>query len=168
MNVLITGRPGIGKTTLIKKLIERSSVPCRGFYTEEMREGGHRTGFLLRTLGGAETVLASVFVKSSRKVGKYGVDLEAFERVGLPPLKEAASGGKELIIVDEIGKMELFSAAFREAVGQAMDTGRVVATIRSGGDDFVGRIKQRKDVRLVTMTLQNRDDLLEDVLEMIG
>jgi nucleoside-triphosphatase len=168
VNILITGRPGVGKTTLIKKFIEKSSVPCRGFYTEEMREGGRRTGFLLRTLSGTETVLASVSTRSVHKVGKYGVDLEAFERVGLLPLREALNEGGELIIIDEIGKMELFSPAFREIVERAMDTGRVIATIKSGGNDFVGKIKQRKDVRVVMMTLQNRNDLVKDILEMVG
>ena len=82
MNVLLTGRPGIGKTTLIKKVIDMTSLSKGGFYTEEIREAGQRVGFSLTTLDRKESVLAHVKIRSPYRVGRYGVDIDSFEAIG--------------------------------------------------------------------------------------
>jgi len=166
MNVLLTGRPGIGKTTLIKKLIDMTSLSKGGFCTEEIREKGQRVGFSLTTLDGRTSMLAGLKIRSPYRVGRYGVDVESFEAIGVKSIKEAIAS-KELIVIDEIGRMELFSKKFRDVVIQALKTGRVLATIRKGRGGFVGEIKSRKDIRVLEINLKNREALLSELIEIV-
>ncbi len=166
MNVLVTGRPGIGKTTLIKKLIDSTSLSKGGFYTEEIREREQRVGFSLTTLDGRKSMLAGLKVRSPYRVGRYGVDIDSFEAIGVESIRKAMVS-KELIVIDEIGRMELFSRKFRDVVVQALKTGRVVATIKKGTGGFVGEIKSRKDIRVLQVNLENREALLSELIEIV-
>ncbi len=166
MNVLLTGRPGIGKTTLIKRLIEATSLSKGGFYTEEAREEGQRVGFSLTTLDGRESLLAHINIKSPYRVGRYGVDVNTFEEIGAESIRKAISDNK-LIIIDEIGRMELFSNKFREVVLQALNTGRVVATIKKGRGYFTDEIKSRKDVKVIEVDLENRKTLSSKLAKIV-
>ena len=166
MNILIAGRPGIGKTTLIKKLIEILPFPIGGFYTEEIKKGKERTGFSLKTLGGKEMVLADISIDSPYRVGKYKVDVDTFERIGVAGLQKAIAD-KGLIIIDEIGKMELYSEKFKEVVWKALDKKCTVATIKIGDAGFIGKIKQRTDVKIIDLDPGNRDSLPADIAQMI-
>jgi len=166
MNVLVTGRPGIGKTTLIKRLIEASSLSKGGFYTEEVREKGQRVGFSLITLDGKRSLLAHLKTKSPYRVGRYGVDIDTFEAIGVESIRKAISTN-DIIIIDEIGRMELFSRKFREVVLQALKTGRVVATIKKGRGDFIDKIKSRKDVRMLEVNLENRETLSSKLTKIV-
>ena len=128
-NVLITGPPGIGKTTLIMKLV-RSLLPYGpvGFCTREIREEGVRKGFELVSLDEKTGVLAHVGIGGPHRVGKYGVDISGFERFlgGINFL-----GSEHMVIViDEIGKMECLSPVFVDMLGRLLDASKpVVATI---------------------------------------
>jgi len=166
VNVLLTGRPGIGKTTLIKRLIEASSLSKGGFYTEEVREKGQRVGFSLITLDGKRSLLAHLKTKSPYRVGRYGVDIDTFEAIGVESIRKAISTN-DIIIIDEIGRMELFSRKFREVVLQALKTGRVVATIKKGRGDFIDKIKSRKDVRVLEVNLENRETLSSKLTKIV-
>ena len=166
MNVLLTGWPGIGKTTLIKTLIEASSLSKGGFYTEEVREKGQRVGFSLITLDGKRSLMAHLNIKSSYRVGRYGVDIDTFEALGVQSVRKAISIN-DLIIIDEIGRMELFSREFREVVLEALKTGRVVATIKKGRGPFIDEIKSRKDVRVLEVNLENRETLSSKLAKML-
>ncbi len=119
---LLTGKPGTGKTSLIKQAIAGMGGKAGGFYTEEIRTQGVREGFRLVTLDGEDAILAHVNTRSPYRVSKYGVDIGAIERIGVPALHKAAQQC-DLVVIDEIGKMELFSAKFREAVFQMIDSG---------------------------------------------
>jgi nucleoside-triphosphatase THEP1 len=115
--LLLEGRPGIGKTTVTRRLLQllrEAGVPVGGFTTGELRTGGHREGFLVEAVSGAREVLAHVDLPGPPRVGRYGVDLAAFERVALPALGDSGPGG--VVVVDELGRMELASAAFCETV----------------------------------------------------
>jgi nucleoside-triphosphatase len=166
-NILITGLPGIGKTTLIKKLSEglKDLYPV-GFYTEEIREQGVRKGFGLISLDGRKDLLSHVDVKSPYRVGKYRVDLKGFESF-LDRLHffDLWTG---LIIIDEIGKMECLSGKFRKLIEQLLDSEKlVIATIALKGGGVIEKIKKRNDVRLFDMTLSNRDSLLDEILKEV-
>ena len=166
MNVLLTGRPGIGKTTLIKRLIEATPLSKGGFYTEEVREKGQRVGFSLTTLDGKESVLAHVEIKSPYRVGRYGVDVNTFEKIGVESIRKAISDNT-LIIIDEVGRMELFSRKFREVVLEALKTGRVVATIKKGRGYFIDGIKSRKDVEVIDVNLESRETLSSELTKIV-
>jgi nucleoside-triphosphatase len=101
--VLLTGRPGCGKTTLIKRVVDEVAVPAGGFYTEEVRESGQRVGFKMITLDDQESLLAHVDFKTQQRVGKYGLDLSALETVGVAALREAMRA-RQLVVLDEIGQ----------------------------------------------------------------
>ena len=166
-NVLLTGKPGIGKTTLIKKVIDHLKEKVGGFYTEEIREGGQRKGFKIRTLDGEEGILAHKGIKSAYRVGSYGVNLRDLDNLAWSSVKRAVEG-KEVVVIDEIGKMELYSKKFREAVIEALGIPKpVVATIGAQHHKFLDRIKARDDVELITITLDNRDKLAEEIKEKL-
>lgn len=160
---LATGRPGAGKTSLIRQALSELKVEAGGFYTREIREGGTRTGFKLVTLDGQEAVLAYAGMDSPHRVGKYGVDVASLETVGVPALSIAAAGDR-LVVVDEIGKMELFSDKFRRAVAEIIDKGkRVLGTIMQSSHPWADALKQRPQVKLVTLTGENRRAVREDL-----
>ena len=129
--LLLTGRPGIGKTTAIARAAERlAHLRPRGFLTRELREGGRRVGFELRTLAGARATLAHVDLDTAERVGRYGVDVDALERVVVPEL--TVDPPTRLVLIDEIGKMECFSGRFVAAVRALLDARRpLVATVAS-------------------------------------
>jgi nucleoside-triphosphatase len=171
-NLLITGAPGVGKTTLIISLLPHLMVyRPEGFFTREIREQGVRAGFELVSLSGSSMVLAHTGIRSHERVGKYGVDIDGFDRY-LETLRGALPR-HGLVIIDEIGKMEMFSVKFRELVTDVLDgTTPLIATISRSGDSFTEQIKTRRDVRLVTLTRANRGgmtgELLPVIREMIG
>jgi nucleoside-triphosphatase len=158
--VLVEARPGAGKTTAATRLANRlrtAGLPLAGFFTEEMREGGARVGFRIETFAGERDVLAHVDLRGPPRVGKYGVDLQAFERLALPAVEPPAGGA---IVIDELGKMELASARFREAVTVLFDSGfPLVATVHSFRHPFTDQLKRRSDVELIRLSKANRDGL---------
>ena len=163
--VLLTGRPGCGKTTLVKRVVKNLSQRAAGFYTEEIRDGGIRVGFRLVTLAGDEGVLAHIDFKTSERLGKYALDLSALEAVGVDAIRKAVQG-ERLIVVDEIGPMEIRSAPFREAVLDALDSELpVLATIFLRSLPFTDAIKSRPDVVLIEISLNNRERLVSELSE---
>jgi len=164
---LLTGRPGTGKTSLIKQVAAQMKGKAGGFYTEEIRSRGVREGFRLVTLDGGEAILAHVNVHSQYRVSKYGVDIDGLERVGIPALYKAAQEC-ELVVIDEIGKMELFSADFREAVSQVIDSGkRVLGTIMLNPNRWADAIKSQPQVDLITVSRDNYQQVLESLLHWL-
>jgi len=157
-----------GKTTLIRNLAEELK-PFRpvGFYTAEMREGGHRVGFELVSLDGRRGLLAQVENKGPFRIGKYGVDVKGFES-----FLETISffdPAKCLIVIDEIGKMECLSRKFRDLLKELLDSEKgVVATIALKGTGLIEEVKGRKDVKMFEVSERNRDRLLSEILKEIN
>jgi nucleoside-triphosphatase len=163
VRILLEGRPGAGKSTIARRLADRLShegITVSGFITEEIRERGRRLGFSLERFGGERGVLAHVDLPGPPRVGRYGVDLAAFERVAIPALEQA--GEHEVAIIDELGKMELASDAFKEALDALLDRPvPVVATVQSASHAFTDALKRRRDVETMRVTTANRDELPE-------
>jgi len=166
-NVLLTGRPGVGKTALLKKLIASLDGNVGGFYTEEIRSGGRRVGFKIRSFqddigfSGEEEVLAHMDSSSPFRVSRYGVNVEAFERVGVTAIERAIEES-DLIVMDELGKMELFSESFQRTALRALDSPKsVLGVIQRAYTPFLERIRRREDVTVVAVTVENRDALFE-------
>ena len=152
---LLTGKPGTGKTSLIKQVVAELKGEAGGFYTEEIRSQGMRLGFKLVTLDGYEAILAHVNIPSRYRVSRYGVDIDSLDRVGVFALRQA-NKQCDLIVVDEIGKMELFSASFREAVLEIISSGkRVLGTIMLAPNPWADAIKRQPQVNLIEVTRTN-------------
>jgi len=164
--LLLTGRPGVGKTTVVKKVADALGKQAAGFYTEEIRAAsGRRQGFRLVTLEGDEAVMAHTDLRVDRRprVSRYGVDVKAIEDIGVAAIQRAL-GSAEVIIVDEIGKMELFCEAFKKAVSKAVESENpVLATIMRGSRPWVDELKAKEEVEVWEVTMENRDALPERV-----
>jgi len=167
-NILITGLPGIGKTTLIKQIVyELTRYRPRGFYTEEIRHKEERKGFQLVSLDGRRSMLAHVFIDSPYQIGKYRVDISAFDSF-LDSLDLGASEGG-IVIIDEIGKMECLSVKFVRSIQELLDSNNIViATIAHTDGGIKGKIKERDDVALFKMNLENRDVLKDEIIGALG
>lgn len=165
-NILITGYPGVGKTTLINKITEQLSYKIDGFCTHEMKEHGRRTGFYITDFEGNRLVMASERSKSPYRVNKYGVNIEAFEKIGIPALERALHNA-DLIVIDEIGRMEMFSTKFCDTLREVFDSDKpLLATIKKIDCKLTKELKQRK-VQLFEVTGQNRDMIIEDVIRAV-
>lgn len=166
--ILLTGRPGIGKTTIVKRVAKGLQGQAGGFYTVEIREGGLRQGFRIVTMQSATGVLAHVSHESPYRVGKYGVDVDSLNKVGVAAILNALENSSH-IIIDEIGKMELFSLPFREATLKAVESGKwVLGTIMQGFHPWADGIKAHPRVEILTVNEANRDRLPEELLTTIA
>jgi len=165
---LLTGQPGTGKTSLIKEAVAAVKGRAGGFYTEEIRSRGVRQGFRLVTLDGQTALLAHVNIESPYRVSKYGVDIESLDRVGVSALTQAAREC-DLVVVDEIGKMELFSPRFRETVSSIINSGKkVLGTIMLHPNPYADAIKRQPQVNLITVTRANHDQVLEELRDWLN
>jgi nucleoside-triphosphatase len=166
--LLLTGVPGVGKTTVVRRAAEelRARRRIRGFTTEEIRRGRERLGFRIETFDGESAVLAHVSIRSEYRVSRYGVDVAALDRIIGKAL--ALSPHTDAYLIDEIGKMECFSAKFSATVEELLDAKRpVVATVALRGGGFIEAVKRRADVELRTVTRSNREEMPSRVLEWV-
>ncbi|XP_028401340.1 cancer-related nucleoside-triphosphatase-like [Dendronephthya gigantea] len=178
-HVVLTGLPGTGKTTLIQKacdVLQKKGVTAQGFYTEEVRQHGKRFGFDVITLDGTRDALARVGEplendRRRHRVGQYTVNLQSFERIALPALKKK-SNVSCVFVIDEIGKMEMFSESFVREVRDLLNNPRTtvltsIPVARGKHIPFVEEIRHRKDVVLYQITKANREQLLEEIVQSI-
>jgi nucleoside-triphosphatase len=138
-------------------LLRAEGLRLSGFVTEELRESGRRIGFAVETFAGERATLAHVRFSGPPRVGRYGVELDAFERVALPALE---ADGADLILVDELGKMELASGAFRAAVTKAFKGSLpIIATVHVARHPFTDALKKQAPVETLRVSQSNRNQL---------
>lgn len=166
--ILLEGRPGIGKTTVAircVKLLAAAGVPVRGFTTSEWRQEGRRVGFYVEVIDGESAVLAHVDYPGPPRVGRYGVDVKAFERLVLPAL----GVDKEAVwVIDELGRMELASRHFQTRIIELVASAEsLVATVQRHRHPLTDRLKARPDVRVIAVTEQNRKQLPSELVAVL-
>ncbi|NNF96017.1 MAG: AAA family ATPase, partial [Halobacteria archaeon] len=155
--LLLTGTPGIGKTTLIRRVASQlSAYRLGGFYTEEIREAGQRKGFRLVTFNGEEGVMAHVNFDHRYRISKYGVDVAVIDHFAETAL--ALVDAVDVYFIDEIGKMECFSTIFVTKVKVLLNSDKpVVATVAKKGTGLIEAAKHSPGSELWEMTTANRD-----------
>jgi len=167
-SVLLTGHPGSGKTTAIRKVVAEFPWEAGGFYTQEIRDDGRRVGFKIVTLDGKEGILAHVDVPGQPRVSKYGVDIHTLDRIGVESIWKAVEE-KSLVVVDEIGPMEILSDRFRQAVIEALESDvPMLGSIVQRSTPFTDEIKARPDVQVVELRRDKRNTIVDRLMEMIG
>jgi nucleoside-triphosphatase len=167
-NLLLTGPPGVGKTSVLAGVARRlGDRRLGGFLTEEIRAGRQRVGFVLVSFQGERRTMAHRDFSSRHRVGRYGVDVAMVDEVaevGLGPRADA-----ELFLIDEIGKMECFSEPFVGAVARLLEDPRpLVATVALRGPGLISEVKQRIDVELWQVTIENRQRMPDQVVSWIS
>lgn len=135
--ILLTGRPGVGKTTVVNRVYEhysKNGFKIEGLTTREVREGGARTGFMITDLSsGQEGWLAKRDLTAGPRIGSYVVVSDNLEKIGVAALERSMKGAADLVIVDEIGPMEMTSVSFRNSISRVLNGYRaVVATVKFG------------------------------------
>ena len=169
VKILLTGHPGSGKTTSVRGVVERlrGRVPMTGFFTEELRESGRRVGFQGVTLDGRTFALAHVRTGGGLRIGPYGVDLDGLETIGLDALTPREPG--VVVVLDEIGKMECLSEAFKTRVAQLLeDDTPLIATVAAVGVGFVKRVRNTARAKHFTMTRGESEGMAGEIARVIS
>jgi len=172
IRVFLTGNPGCGKTTVIRRvcdiLVNNGTKPG-GMVSEEIRKGGVRVGFSLEDLMTHETgVLARVDERDGPRVGKYYVNLQDLQRVGAVAIRRAMVEA-DVVIVDELGPMELHSIPFILAVERALECPkRFVGTIhKRATHQLLTTIRSNPTHHMSEVTLDNREQMSSRIVEQL-
>ena len=163
MKLALTGRPGIGKTTACLRIYEKlkNEIKISGFVTKEVREGGRRIGFKLVNLESGEEEWLAKVGEGKVKVGKYAVFVE-----NLDSFLDSISMDSDMLIIDEVGPMELKSRKFVGFVEEVLDKDCVVLTIHyKSRHPLLEKIRRTFDV--IVLTEENRDRIVEEVVNLV-
>ena len=166
--LILTGAPGVGKTTVLTKTVDAlkaKGVRVGGMVTREVREDNVRVGFeILDLTNNKHGWLAHVNGQGGPKVGKYNVNLKDLDIIGTTAITQALEKC-DVIVIDEIGPMELFSQKFKQVVTQALESKKLMLTVVHGKakDPLVTQIKRRVDAEIFNVTFSNREDLTKQL-----
>jgi nucleoside-triphosphatase len=164
---LLTGPPRAGKTTIVDGLareLRAANASVGGFIAREVREHGERTGFQVEDFAGQRAMMAHAAWTTGHPVGRYRVDVTAFDSIAIPAIEHALSAA-DVIIIDELGQMELCSDAFVRTIGKLFTTTTpLVATVHAKSHPVTDELKKRPDVELLELSATNRDEVLTRLL----
>lgn len=168
IRILVRGRPGIGKSTIVRKvfdILSSKGLKTGGIMSPEIREQGVRVGFkIIDLLREKEGILAHINQRNGPKIGKYRVNLEDLEAVGATAIEKAIEQA-DWLLIDEIGKMELFSKAFQNAVIRAFDSEKPILAVipQRYYHPTLEAIKKRMNLKIYEITQSNRKYLPERI-----
>ena len=171
--IFVTGPPSIGKTSVLLRSVnglKNRGYEIGGMISRDVREGGVRVGFEIMDLStGQRGWLAHINQPTGPKISKYRVNLTDLEAIGVSSILDAIRNA-DIVIVDEIGPMELFSSAFRDVVVQAVESDKpVLGTIHFGlRNSLVNSLKNREDTEIFELTYENREALHNLIIDKVA
>ncbi len=169
MKIGVTGHPGVGKTTLVLQVIERVPLKCGGMVTKEIRKIGRRVGFSIHDiLTGKEGVLAHIHLERGPRLGRYRINLKDLDEIGAAAI-ERALRECNLIVVDEVGPMELNSERFIRAVERALESDKhlLITVHRDSSHRLAYRIRHGVD-HFFRLTATKRDRITQEILRLLS
>lgn len=161
LRIAVTGSPGVGKSTLVQKAAEASRVKVGGVLARDKRIKDRRAGFELLDLGSGRTGMLADETGNGPQLGKYRVRLDDLDQIGAKAIEDALKS--DLIVVDEVGPMELSSRRFISAVEKAIASDKPMLVVLHQWSMHPLAKKIRKNFRVLTVTKENRDSLLYDL-----
>jgi nucleoside-triphosphatase len=166
VKIVIQSKPRTGETTLITEIINHLNINWVGFYTREIRKGKERTGFKIVDMNGEEKIFAHIDIKSTYRVGKYGVNIEVLEEV-VDKIKKIQN--PKIYIIDEIGKMELYSQKFKNFVTEVFNSSTpVVVTMKFQPDKFCNKLLTHPSCLIFNLEKGNYDQVKEEIITLIS
>ncbi len=173
LKIGITGLPGAGKTYALLRIIDMlksEELTIGGMIDEPIMDGHHRVGFTTKDLvSGKIETFAHVDYESKIMVGKIGVDIAKFDSVAIDAIKNACETC-DIIVIDEVGKMEVESPAFVETVREALDCDKpmILTLHKKSRNPLLQDIRRRDDVRILEVTPTNRNLLPYKVVRLMN
>ncbi|GAB4314950.1 MAG: NTPase [Methanobacteriaceae archaeon] len=171
MNILLTGKPGIGKTTVLTQIqnhLQKNNYRIGGVYCPEIRENHQRVGFkIIDLMTNSEGILSHINCKGPR-LGKYKVNLSDLDDIGTSAIYKALDQS-DFLLIDEIGPMELLSQNFCQAVLEAFNSPKTVIAVihKKSRNQFILKLKNRDDVKIFDINKRNRDSIHKDVINQL-
>ena len=183
-NILLTGQPKAGKSYTLSKLIEsfqkNKNIKIKGMLTNELTFAGTRVGIKIKDIKKEEEELFAIkFFKNDKynpsnlkTLGNYQIDTEALDRIALPIFNNLENCN--LLIIDEIGRMELESEKFKKEIEKVFNISKsenfvILATVPIKDDvNFVEELKNRNDTELIELSRENRDDVFKNIFNKIN
>jgi nucleoside-triphosphatase len=159
--VALTGSPGVGKTTLVQKIVQVARGRVGGVLARDKRVKDRRVGFELLDLGSGATGMLADETGTGPQLGKYRVRLDDLDNIGARAVEDALKA--DLIVVDEIGPMELSSRRFVMAVDKALASDRAMLVVLHEWSNHILAKKIRKSFKVITVTRENRDALAGEI-----
>jgi nucleoside-triphosphatase len=161
--VALTGSPGVGKTTLVQKIVEAAGGRVGGVLARDKRVKDRRVGFELLDLGSGATGMLADETGTGPQLGKYRVRLDDLDNIGARAVEDAAKA--DLIVVDEVGPMELSSRRFVTAVEKALASDKAMLVVLHEWSNHPIAKKIRKNFKVITVTRENRDALAPEIIK---